>query len=121
MKCMLIKFNADWCDEFTVEGFVAVKMEDEEVAEFYKTINDFKTLDFEDSEIVLSCGSNQELRFYSPRNFLDHIVYSEIEPEQYETLVNLGLTYYGFTKFYDVLENPSDYIDCDDDDNDDDY
>lgn len=111
MKCMLIKFNADWCDEFTVEGFVTVQMED--VAEFDKVIQDFKALDFEDSEMVLYFGSNQALRFYSPVEFLDCIKYREIEPELYEALVSVGLDHFGFSTFYDVLENPSEYIDND--------
>lgn len=92
-KYYLMDFKSDYCDEFEVQGFSLITLNQYKMYEFLVDNQDKYTESFD-----IGFGSNQELYFDNLSEFLDCISVHEISTNDYRSINayfgnNYGLVY----------------------------
>lgn len=92
-KYYLMKFESDYCDEFEVQGFSVITLDQYKMYQFVVNNQDKYT-----ESVEIGFGSNEDLCFESVSEFLDCITVEEISNNDARTLNgyfggNYGLVY----------------------------
>jgi hypothetical protein len=84
---VLLKFQADYADEFDVYGLLTWTKEQWE--EYKKELEE---LEYPQEHYF---GTNESIEFVDADDYLSNITVTNITEEQYKTLIDLGLRHYG--------------------------
>ena len=100
VKKYLLQYSDNWADEFNVEGSVLV--DEEGFAMLNELKERFETQ--EESGCCVGLGSNQFIEYESVSELIDHIECVKLNKAESEAVQKLGFDSYGFTNFYDTLQ-----------------
>ena len=88
-KYYLMKFNSDYCDEFEVQGFSIITLDEYKMYQFVVDNQDKYTNSFD-----IGFGSNQEIYFENLSEFLSCVEVSELSINDYRGISSqLGSSY----------------------------
>ena len=80
-KYYLMQFESDYCDEFEVQGFSLITLDQYKMYQFVVDHQDEYIDDFD-----ISFGSNEELYFEDLSDFLDYVTVHEISTNDYRSI-----------------------------------
>lgn len=106
-KYYIAKYKVDYADEFYVYGMKAYTEEGlDALHEQQKKVLEMEedgTLDFDLSEDGICFGTNEALTFYNVDEAISAIKVTEITEDEYNTLIRLGLGYFGEQALFDFF------------------
>lgn len=105
-KYYLIKCNADYADEFDVDGFCIMNETDYRI--FSENKKEFQ--EKYDCPIEVYFGTNEFLVFGDAFDMFRSITEKEITDTQFQALTDLGLESFGYIPAVDIIMS-KDYID----------
>lgn len=99
----LVKYESDWSDEMTIEGFALLTNKDKEF---------FDSLTEDDLPLTHHIGTNEEIEYHYLIDLLAHYTWTSISKKDYNLISKLLGTDYGHFFYPEKLE-------IEDDENDD--